>query len=94
MKIYEKVDTYATKTSLNGYLKNRVENAWNVSLNITAIIFGHMILEPKIKEEQKVDRMIFAFTVLTEKLNPNLFGFSDESRFQLVSDCRGVLAPF
>ena len=53
-----------------------------------------MLLEPKIKEEQKVDRMIFAFTVLTEKLNPNLFGFSDESRFQLVSDCRGVLAPF
>ena len=53
-----------------------------------------MLPEPKLTEEQKIDRMNFAFTVLTEKLNPNLVGFSDESRFQLDSNRRGVWHHF
>ena len=81
--------------NLSSFLKD--ENKIDISkssiddvLNANHCWFGPMLPEPKLTEEQKIVRMNFAFTVLTEQINPELIGFSDESRFELDSNHRGV----
>lgn len=52
--------------------------------------YGAMLPEPKLSQEQKIARMNFAYTILTDQINSELIGFSDESRFELDSNHKGV----
>lgn len=49
-----------------------------------------MIQEPKITEEQKIMRMNFAYSILTDQISSEIIGFSDESRFELDAHHSGV----
>lgn len=52
--------------------------------------YGPMIQEPKITEEQKIMRMNFAYSILTDQISSEIIGFSDESRFELDAHHPGV----
>ena len=52
--------------------------------------YGPMIQEPNLTEEQKRLRMNFAYSLLTDQINPEKIGFSDESRFELDAHHPGV----